>query len=89
MFWCRWCDDRHPRFWRRGEREWLGACGCSFEDLGDLDVCVGDVGAISQGRDGVGRFALDEGEYVGSGLAPVFIGGDLGKRNVVGKPVDG
>ena len=89
-FWCRCCDDRHPRFWRRGERGWLGACGCLFQDLGDLDVRVGDVGAISQGRDEVGRFVLDEGEqHVSSGLAQVFFGGDFGKRNVVGKPVDG
>ena len=91
LFWCRWCDDRQPaRFWCRGEQRWFGACGCSFQDLGDLDVCVGDVGTVSPGRDGVGRFVLDEGEqHVSSGLAQVFFGGDFGKRNVVGKPVDG
>ena len=57
--------------------------------MGDLDVCVGDVGAVDQGRDGVDRFILDEGEHVGSGLVQVFVGGDFGKRNIVGKSVDG
>ena len=59
-------------------------CGRSFQDLGDLDVRIGDVGAVSQGRDGVGRLVLDEGEHVGSCLAQVFIGGDFGERNIVG-----
>ena len=57
--------------------------------MGDLDVCVSDVGAVSPGRDGVDRFVLDEGEHFGSGLAQVILGGDFGKRKVVGKPVDG
>ena len=58
--------------------------------MGDLDVCVGDVGAVGQGRDGVGRFVLDEGEHVGCGLAQVFVGGDFGKRNLImGEPVEG
>ena len=67
-------------FWGRGR---------SFEDLGDLDVCIGDVGAVGQGRDGVGRFVPDECEHVGGGLVQVFVGGDFGKRNIVGKSVDG
>ena len=36
----------------------------------------------------MGRFVLDERDHVGSSLAQVFVGGDFGKRNVVGKPVD-
>ena len=89
LFWCRWCDERHPRFWRRGKRSWFWGCGRSFQNLGDSDVCVGDVGAIGQGRNEVGRFVLDECEDIGGGLAQVFVSGDFGKRNVVGKPVDG
>ena len=52
--------------------------------MGDSDVCVGDVGAVGQESDGVDHFVLDEVEHAGSGLAQVFVGGDFGKRNVVG-----
>jgi hypothetical protein len=69
LFWCRWCDERYPLFWRRGKRSWFWGRGRSFQDLGDLDVCVCDVGAVGRGRDGVGRFVLDECKHVVGGLA--------------------
>jgi hypothetical protein len=37
----------------------------------------------------VGRFVLYECEHVGGGLAEVFVGGNVWKRNVVWEPVDG
>ena len=47
----------------RGCRSLWGR-GRLFQDLGDLDVHICDVGAVGQGRDGVGCFFLDEREHV-------------------------
>jgi hypothetical protein len=101
LFWCRrwdnwrwvWCgrscDNRHPQFWCRGQ--WLGwrwgGC-CSFEDQGDLDVSVGDGGAVCERWDRMSGSALDKSQHVGCGLAKVFISGDLWERDFVREPID-
>jgi hypothetical protein len=57
-----------------------------LQNLGDLDIGVGDVGAIGQGRNGV-VLVLKQSEHVGCCLAQVSICGDLGERDVVREPV--
>ena len=60
----------------------------TFQNLGNLpNVGVGDARALCQGGDLVGLFVLDESEHAGCGLVQIFVGSDIGKRDVVRKPI--
>jgi hypothetical protein len=49
-----------------GRVELVSGGRCSFQDLGYLDVRIGDSGAVAQRRNWVGYFVLDEGQHIGS-----------------------
>jgi hypothetical protein len=84
----RCCGSKHPLFWDRGHNGGYWDGGGAFEDLRNLDVGVGECGAVGEGRDGLGGGSLEEREHVSGCLSEVFVVCDLGEWNGVWEPVN-
>lgn len=79
--------DRCKGRWQR--EGWCRGGYGALENLGDLDVGIGEVGAVGERRDGLVGFFLEEGKHVGCGLSEVLIGADLGEGDGVREPING
>jgi hypothetical protein len=67
----------------------LGRLWLVFENLSNLDVGIGDGGAVCERWDRMSGSALDKSQHVGCGLAKVLVSdGDLWERDFVREPID-
>ena len=62
--------------------------GCSLENLGDLDVGIGDTQTVGERGNAVLGLILNESEHVRGCLSQVLVCGHSGKRNLVREPID-
>ena len=62
--------------------------GSSFENLRDLDVCIGNARDVGEQGDWIGRLVLNESEHVGGGLLQVLVCSHSGKWDIVWEPID-